>query len=105
MKRRRKPHKKTLRRFRLKSYVKQDGCCAYCEQPMRLSESTIDHLVPLSRGGTWRHYNLRLVCSACNSCKGDLLPDDPEWHGRGQCRAEVRRNELRSWYNNSAVIS
>jgi 5-methylcytosine-specific restriction endonuclease McrA len=102
MRRKRKPHKKTLRRFRLKNYVAQAGCCAYCEQPMRLSDSTIDHLVPLSRGGSWRHYNLRLCCGPCNAAKGDLLPQDSEWTGKGQCLAEVKRNEIRKWSHRSA---
>lgn len=32
--------------------------------------ATIDHVVPLSRGGTHTYANLRACCRACNNAKG-----------------------------------
>lgn len=46
---------------------------------MKLAESTIDHIIPKSMGGTWHHRNLALVCWQCNQAKADTLIDDPEW--------------------------
>lgn len=36
---------------------------------------TIDHFIPLARGGTWELSNLRLACQPCNNLKGDIMPN------------------------------
>lgn len=36
---------------------------------------TVDHYIPLSRGGTWDLSNLKLACQPCNNKKGDKLPN------------------------------
>ena len=46
-----------------------DPCC-YCGA--QASRPSIDHIVPLSRGGTSAWDNLTAACSACNSSKGRL---------------------------------
>lgn len=54
--------------------IDRDGCrCAECGSEADL---TIDHIVPVSRGGTDDLGNLRLLCRPCNSKKGDRLGDD-----------------------------
>jgi 5-methylcytosine-specific restriction endonuclease McrA len=50
----------------------QRGRCAYCRQ--QLDEYHVDHIVPLSRGGTNRSANLQLTCSRCNRQKGAKDP-------------------------------
>lgn len=50
--------------------------CFYCTRPFghklsRKIERTIDHLMPLSRGGTHHIWNLVLSCSKCNNAKSD----------------------------------
>jgi 5-methylcytosine-specific restriction endonuclease McrA len=52
-------------------FAQQQGTCAYCHQ--QLTEYHIDHVVPLSRGGTNWPDNLALACSACNLSKGAKL--------------------------------
>lgn len=42
--------------------------CSICDCQ---DDLTIDHIVPLSRGGTDDLDNLRLLCRSCNSSKGD----------------------------------
>jgi 5-methylcytosine-specific restriction endonuclease McrA len=37
------------------------------------NEGTIDHIIPVSRGGTNDVDNLRLLCRSCNSKKGARL--------------------------------
>jgi len=31
---------------------------------------TTDHVIPVSRGGSWEHDNLRVICRRCNSVRG-----------------------------------
>ncbi len=40
--------------------------------------TTIDHVIPKSKGGKNHHDNIRMACLACNETKGDkiLLTDD-----------------------------
>jgi 5-methylcytosine-specific restriction endonuclease McrA len=41
---------------------------------------TVDHIIPLSRGGTNWPDNIQLLCAECNSSKRNKLMS--EWHGR-----------------------
>jgi 5-methylcytosine-specific restriction endonuclease McrA len=43
----------------------------------RKSPITIDHIIPLSRGGTNHVSNLQPLCASCNSRKGNRLPNRP----------------------------
>lgn len=47
--------------------------CTYCGQP----GSTLDHVVPLARGGRHSIENLTVACVSCNSSKGAKLLE--EW--------------------------
>lgn len=44
--------------------------CYYCRQPLTLKTATLEHLKPLSDGGTNKRSNLTLCCSACNNERG-----------------------------------
>ena len=50
-------------------YVMSGASCVYCGAPAL----TVDHVVPVSRGGTNFEGNLVPACKACNSSKCDLL--------------------------------
>lgn len=54
-------------------YLNQDGLCVYCGKDMSLESSTIDHLIPLAKGGTWAKANLVLSHKACNTLKGTVI--------------------------------
>ena len=41
--------------------------CKYCTMP----STSLDHIVPLSRGGTHEMGNLQLICVMCNTAKLD----------------------------------
>ncbi len=53
------------------------GICHWCGQPTRPADLTMDHIVPLSRGGQSTKGNLVPCCKACNTLKKELLP--MEW--------------------------
>ena len=44
--------------------------CAYCGDPFTRSERTIDHVVPVCRGGAHTLDNIVVACRACNESKG-----------------------------------
>lgn len=47
------------------------GQCVYCGSRER---STLEHLTPLSRGGTNDEHNLAVACHRCNCMKGSKMP-------------------------------
>ena len=52
-------------------FGQQEGQCAGCETEFPFRAFTVDHIVPRSRGGTDHPENLQLLCSHCNSVKGN----------------------------------
>jgi len=50
------------------------GECYYCGQVFPPKELTLDHIVPLSRGGRSTRGNCVPACKTCNSRKQSLLP-------------------------------
>lgn len=51
--------------------------CYYCNKIVPSSELTMDHLIPLIRGGKSIKSNLVTACKECNNNKKYLLPT--EW--------------------------
>lgn len=43
--------------------------CAYCRKEPGRKGWTVDHVIPLSKGGTWRMENLVPACAKCNNEK------------------------------------
>jgi 5-methylcytosine-specific restriction enzyme A len=53
------------------------GECHYCEKKVPPKELTLDHIVPLARGGRSTKGNCVPACKECNNQKKHLLP--VEW--------------------------
>jgi 5-methylcytosine-specific restriction endonuclease McrA len=51
-------------------FIRDRHRCAYCGA----KASTLDHVLPRSRGGEWSWQNVVAACFACNSRKGDRTP-------------------------------
>lgn len=51
-----------------------EGICYFCEGKFKPEELTMDHLVPVIRGGFSVKQNLVTSCKACNSKKKYLTP-------------------------------
>ena len=69
-------------RERSRLYLVQHGTWYYCQKHVELSDCEIDHVIPISRGGTNEPDNLVLACSLCNARKHDKLPH--EWSEGGR---------------------
>ena len=50
------------------------GKCYYCGRRFHPSQLTMDHIVPIVRGGFTRKQNVVTCCKECNSKKKYLLP-------------------------------
>ena len=57
------------RRNKLAAVIERDGPrCRWCGTE---ADPTLDHVVPLARGGTNAVDNLQVLCADCNQLKGD----------------------------------
>ncbi len=56
---------------------RSSGICYYCGRKFRADELTMDHLVPVARGGRSVAGNVVPACKECNNKKKYLLP--MEW--------------------------
>ncbi|MBN2033947.1 MAG: HNH endonuclease [Deltaproteobacteria bacterium] len=52
----------------------QPGVCYYCHGEVGRNGLTMDHVVPLSRGGKSTKGNIVPACKSCNNKKKYLLP-------------------------------
>ncbi len=50
------------------------GECYYCHSVFKPEDLTLDHLVPVARGGRSTRGNLVVCCRACNQAKKFLTP-------------------------------
>ena len=48
--------------------------CVYCAAHLSPETATLDHVLPVSRGGSHAPGNLVIACHSCNQLKGDALP-------------------------------
>lgn len=52
------------------------GICHYCEQKFSPGQLTMDHIVPLARGGMSNKGNIVAACKKCNENKKLKTPVD-----------------------------
>lgn len=52
------------------------GVCYHCEQRFHPSELTMDHLLPIARGGKSDRKNCVPSCKECNTKKGHRLSNE-----------------------------
>lgn len=64
--------KKTYVRMSKKNvYIRDQFSCQYCGKHCETKDRTVDHVVPLSKGGKSNWLNLVTACRKCNGAKGD----------------------------------
>jgi len=72
--RRERQKARELRRSRWWQHRIGQGLCHYCGANVPPRELTLDHVVPLVRGGRSTKGNCVAACKECNSRKQSLLP-------------------------------
>jgi 5-methylcytosine-specific restriction endonuclease McrA len=72
---------KTVVRFSKSNvYLRDQYYCCYCSAPVTKSQATMDHVLPISKGGKTNWENIVTACGSCNSRKGNKT--GPEWKPR-----------------------
>jgi len=64
-------------------FLKQEGKCKYCGDELELESgnfASIDHIIPISKGGENIIDNICWCCRSCNSKKGTKTLDELEWY-------------------------
>ena len=59
-----------------KAVIKRGSVCPICGLPINDGDATVDHIIPLSRGGTNSIDNLRSIHASCNQLKGSFLDNE-----------------------------
>lgn len=62
-------------RDKRKRLIKRVKKCHWCKRPLTLDTSTLEHIIPLSRGGLNTMNNLTLACLGCNQERGSDMPE------------------------------
>jgi 5-methylcytosine-specific restriction endonuclease McrA len=65
-----------IRFSRANIYARDDHRCQYCFQKFTEKELTLDHVVPVVRGGRKTWDNIVAACIKCNQRKGDRTPEE-----------------------------
>lgn len=74
----------TLTKDAVKTLFASAKTCPYCSKQMRGKGKSLDHVIPIARGGSHSLANVLICCRSCNSAKGALAFD--EWLARVQER-------------------
>lgn len=99
-----------LKKDILNNYIKlSNNKCIWCERTSYIKSNqintvfyTIDHWIPLSKGGIHKIDNLFLLCHSCNASKQDKLPE--EFFGEHYKRINNERLRIISELNISNEI-
>ncbi len=75
--RREKDRARILRKSQWWKNKRGQGVCYYCKGGFRASELTMDHIVPIIRGGKSTKGNIAPCCKECNNKKRYMIPS--EW--------------------------
>lgn len=99
-------------------YIRDRNRCQYCGRKFSTSELSLDHVIPISRGGKSTWENVVCACLSCNVRKGNKLvaesgmdlirhPVRPKWHPlhrlQGRNYPEIWRNFVDVAYWNVAL--
>jgi hypothetical protein len=63
--------KREYRHWKRFVFERDHGRCQICSQCIDFVNSTLDHIIPSSRGGSDHHTNLQLACKLCNEDKAN----------------------------------
>ncbi|MFO7886655.1 MAG: HNH endonuclease [Desulfobacteraceae bacterium] len=65
---------RTLKQSQWWKRKRSQGVCHYCRKIFPPKELTMDHIIPIARGGKSIKSNLVPCCKTCNTSKKQMLP-------------------------------
>lgn len=88
-------------------YLRDLYTCQYCKVQLTRNTATVDHVLPLSKGGKTEWTNIVTACEPCNSKKGDklfpkpsMMPHKPDYFELVNKRKQLPFNiKHESWLN------
>lgn len=66
----------TIDELREMFYESYGQTCKYCSKILTIDNMVIDHIIPISKGGTSNRDNLQIICKTSNTMKGSLMESD-----------------------------
>ena len=66
--------RKTYKSIKWKLYQKSKRC-HWCKELFKLKDLTLEHIIPLDRGGLDNANNMTLACAPCNHARGNNMPE------------------------------
>jgi len=86
-------------------YIRDMYTCQYCFERFPRSYLTLDHVLPISKGGKTHWENIVAACGPCNTKKGDKLispkikPHEPGYYELVRKKKQIDNVELKhpSW--------
>lgn len=54
-------------------FERDNGICGICSSPVEFTEVTMDHIIPLAKGGLHSYSNTQVAHGSCNFKKGDRI--------------------------------
>lgn len=73
--------------------ILQKGECGYCHQNVGSKNLTMDHIVPLARGGASTKGNLKPSCLDCNQRKKLTTPAEDLMNQLSNSNVEIKAEE------------
>lgn len=70
----------TVRFSRQHVFMRDDHTCQYCLEEFPAKELTLDHVIPVVRGGRTTWGNVVTCCKECNQRKGAKTPAEAGFH-------------------------
>jgi len=58
--------------IRLRLGAGRGAKCCFCLKSLSVVSATIEHIIPVSKGGGWNIENLKLSCFPCNNERGAM---------------------------------
>ncbi len=55
--------------------LRKNNKCWVCGKKLTQRTATLDHVIPLARGGQDNHNNMKLACEPCNRKRGSAMPE------------------------------